>query len=330
MTSAPAASDTPKRRGWLLIKFLIAIAVIVALFYFRMIRFDVLLPLVDHFGPVMVAASLIFCTLPLGALRWQKLLSVQGIAMPYVEIYHICAIGAFSGVYLPGAIGGDALRFIYMSAAVPRHRTIIAMTLLADRLLGLAGLAAVAIVVILIEWRTIAQSPFMNSIVLLIIVGVSLVIILAAFVIVVLDRIAIGRWKRNGRSLIFRLLGATIDVATLYRRAPRLLFVSLVISFIIQLCTVSAIVLISHALALSHLIGPVQYALSASISILANAVPITPGGLGVGEGAFQQLCQLLSSDGEAPFASAFFAFRCLTVVVLLVAIPSLIIYRAGR
>jgi uncharacterized protein (TIRG00374 family) len=314
----------------LVLKSLIAVAAVGALFYFHMIRVDVLVPLLGRPVLLAVVAALIFCTLLLVALRWRILLAAQGIVLPFRQIYHICAIGAFSGAFLPGAVGGDALRFIYLSAAVPRHRTIIGVTLLSDRLLGVAGLVMVAIGALALQWRTVAASPIVAPFALSIICGFAVAVAVGGLLLIVLDRLPVDDWKLQSRGLILRLLGTVIDVMTLYRRSPGSLIVGFALSVFIQLCSAFVVVLLAEAMNLSNSIGPLQYALAASISILASAIPITPGGLGVGEGAFQHLCQLLSDSSQAPFASAFFAFRGLSVAVLLVAIPSLIVYRGRR
>jgi len=330
MTSALAQVGTAKGRIGLLIKSLIAVAAIAALLYFRMIRLDALLPLLDHPGLLLIAATMIFCTLPLSALRWQILLAAQDIALPFRQIYHICAIGAFSGVFLPGAIGGDALRFIYLAGAVPRRRTTIGIALLSDRLLGVVGLVTVAIGAMALQWPRVEASPVMAPVALSIICGFAIALVGGAGLLVALDRLPIDNWKLRSRGPLLRLLGSLIDVIAVYRRAPGPLIAAFALSVLIQSCTIAMVVLLANAMNLSHSIGLLQYALAASISILAGAIPITPGGLGVGEGAFQNLCRLLSDGSQAPFASAFFAFRCLSIMVLLVAIPSLVLHRVRR
>jgi glycosyltransferase 2 family protein len=314
----------------LAVKSLIAVAAVAALFYFRMIQVDLLVPLLGHPTLLLTVAALIFCTLPLGALRWRILLAAQGIVLPFWQIYHICAIGAFSGTFLPGAVGGDALRFIYLSAAVPRHRTIIGLTLLSDRLLGVAGLVMVAIGAIVSQWPTVAASPVIAPFALSIICGFAVAVAVGGVLLIVLNRLPVDDWSLHSRGLILRLLGTMIDVAALYRRSPGPLIAAFALSVVIQLCAALVVVLLAAAMDLSNAIGPLQYALAASTSILASAIPITPGGLGVGETAFQHLCQMLSNGGQAPFASAFFAFRGVTIAVLLVAIPSLIVHRVQR
>ena len=55
------------------------------------------------------------------------------------------------------------------------------------------------------------------------------------------------------------------------------------------------------------------------IANIANTIPLTPGGLGIGEGAFDQVCRMLESKPSgAAYGSIFLAFRTATIIVYLV------------
>ncbi len=71
-----------------------------------------------------------------------------------------------------------------------------------------------------------------------------------------------------------------------------------------------------------------DYATAVPLAFMVNAVPLTAGGLGVGEAAFDQLCRWLEplSTGAA-YASIFFAYRAVSTVVFLVGLISLVVYR---
>jgi uncharacterized membrane protein YbhN (UPF0104 family) len=51
-------------------------------------------------------------------------------------------------------------------------------------------------------------------------------------------------------------------------------------------------------------------------AMIANSIPLTPGGLGVGEAAFAQLAHLLEQvPTQASYATAFLAMRVLNVLI---------------
>jgi len=322
-----AGKKAAKKRLWFSLKLATAAAALAILFYFRMIRLDALALLAGHPWTLLIAGLIFFCTLPLGALRWRILLAVQGIVLPFWQIYNICAIGALISVVFPGAVSGDALRFLYVAAAVPRRRTILGVTLVADRLLGLLGLGTVAATAIALQWPRVAASPGMKSVAVPIVVGFVVALAGGGVLFFVLDKLPFERLGLRQRGSLLRILNTVIDVAVLYRRAAGPLLRAFALSLVIQACSIAAVVLLADSMELSNLMGPLQYSLAGSLAILASAIPVTPGGIGVGEGAFQHLCLLLSNTA-APYASAFFAFRGLTIAVLLAAIPSLIAYRS--
>jgi glycosyltransferase 2 family protein len=330
MISFRARKGTVKGQIGLLLKCLIAGAAVVALFYFRMIRLDALVPLFGHPGLLPITAVLFYSTLPLSAWRLRILLAVKGIILPCRQLYHICAIGAFSGTFMPGTIGGDALRFIYLAAAVPKQRAVIAVTLLSDRLLGVGGLVTVAVGAIALQWPRVAISPEMASLALSVFFGFAAALASASVLLIALNRLPVDSWRLHNRGAFLRLVRMVIDVTVLYRRARGTLIATFGLSVVIQICSVAALVLLAESMNLSAIMGPLQYALAGLLSNLVSAVPVTPGGLGVGEAAFQHFCQLLSDGSAAPFASAFFAFRGLMIAVLMVAIPSLIAHRIRR
>jgi len=82
-----------REQAWtgFVVKALIAVAVAAALFYFRMIRVDILVPLLDHAASLLIVAALIFSTLPLGALALANSFGGAGdsAALP-VDLSYLC------------------------------------------------------------------------------------------------------------------------------------------------------------------------------------------------------------------------------------------------
>ncbi len=64
--------------------------------------------------------------------------------------------------------------------------------------------------------------------------------------------------------------------------------------------------------------------------MVANILPFTPGGLGVGEAAFELICRWLApSIISAPYASIFFAFRAVSMVMLIPGAIAFAMHRQG-
>jgi uncharacterized membrane protein YbhN (UPF0104 family) len=64
------------------------------------------------------------------------------------------------------------------------------------------------------------------------------------------------------------------------------------------------------------------------LTLVANALPLTPSGLGVGEAAFDQICRWLEpTPSGAAYSSIFFAFRLVSTLTCIPGLISLAIYR---
>jgi uncharacterized membrane protein YbhN (UPF0104 family) len=319
------------RWPWALLKLLVALVVIGALFYFDMIRLGAVLALLARPRLVLVTLVVLLATVPLSAWRWQILLAAAGVRIAVRQAYHLCAIGMFTGVLLPGIVGGDAVRFFYLNAAVPQHRVVIALSLIADRLLGLIGLIAVTAVAVGIDWPIVQASPALLSIAVVVVVGSIAAVAAAALALHMIRRLHRAGWLDRLRSrwptgLPLRVLEAML----LYWRLPVSVIAAVALSILIQALSVAAVVVVASEMRLDGLLGPSEYALAASLSLLANAVPLSPGGLGVGEAAFDQLCHWVAQSSQAGFGSAFFAFRGLSLLAAVIVAPSFLIYRPER
>ncbi len=92
-------------------------------------------------APAAVLAGLAY---PLQAWRWQVLLRTQDIILPVRWVHGVFWIGQFFNSFLPGGVAGDAVRLAHLWRVAPGRRAGAAASLLADRLLGLGALLALA------------------------------------------------------------------------------------------------------------------------------------------------------------------------------------------
>jgi len=87
-------------------------------------------------GAVAAAAgSELFC-----ATRWWVVLRAFGTPLKWREAVAFSAIGLFYSLGLPGSAGGDAMRTLYVIERFPDKKLAAALSVLADRLCGLAAL----------------------------------------------------------------------------------------------------------------------------------------------------------------------------------------------
>src|SRR5690348_5407940 len=75
----------------------------------------------------------------MSAWRWNLLGALLKIPAPFIEYLKYGFIGMFTNVFVPGLVGGDALRAIYLGRSHQRMGDAIA-SVAADRIVGLIGL----------------------------------------------------------------------------------------------------------------------------------------------------------------------------------------------
>ncbi len=319
-----AASPEPDRRVWrgrlvLSLKAAIAAALVVWLVRGESLSADLPARMADAPGRAGLVVLVLLLPLPLVAWRWRMLLGVVGVRLPFAFVCRLVAIGVFSGVFLPGGVGGDVVRLFYVAKAAPGRGVTAAATLLIDRLLGLGGLLVVALGVFVWQMAAGSLPPILQQYGLAVLVVTVAGLAAVAGLMLFLGRSALaGVPEATGR--LGRLRGlfaaAAKDVA-LFRHALPTLAGGMVISIMGQAFTIAAVIVTASIFAAQG-VGALDYALATPLAILANQVPLTPGGLGVGEGAFAQICRLLAPDGQAPFATIFLTFRGFGLIAALI------------
>ena len=93
-------------------------------------------------NPLLLVAGFgtaVLCEL-LCALRWWFMLRDFGTPVSFARTCAFCGAGLFFSLSLPGGAGGDAFRIIYVMRLYPKRRLRAALSVLADRLCGLAAL----------------------------------------------------------------------------------------------------------------------------------------------------------------------------------------------
>lgn len=100
-------------------------------------------------GWVLAALGAMMFQSPVGAVRWQLLLAVQGIRITFWESLRLTYIGWFFNNWLPGATGGDFVKAYYIAGRTHRKAEAVTVVFL-DRFIGLVamcmlGAAAVAV-----------------------------------------------------------------------------------------------------------------------------------------------------------------------------------------
>ncbi len=278
-------------------------------------------------SPTLFAANLgawFLGAVVLSTHRWRILLRLANVRLPVWRATQFQAMALFFNVVVPGNVGGDVLKALYVSRDAPsKDKPAILLVVLIERLLGLAGLIATAAVVTLVRLpfllgnsQTRAMVPTVGVLVLLFLLGPLVAIaVLRRWG----DRIAgiVGSGSK-----IARLIAQLLEAANLAAHRPGLLVAGLLMSMAMHAISIAYFTLLTSMLTTT----PADYGLVATvfpIGLLSIVLPVSPAGMGVGHVVFEQLYQLVGLTGGATIFNVFLIGQITPAV--LGAIPYLIL-----
>ncbi len=270
-------------------------------------------------GSVWLGVGLIPLAVLLGAWRWQKLLKTGGIELPYTKAVLLTAVGNFFNHALPSLIGGDVVKAYYVMRWQPDRKSQTVISLIADRMAGLGGLAIICLAAIALGWGDPVVARIRGPI--------FLVVGLLGLAAVVLFVPRVARWLRLSRLIerlpFKRLLGKLRQAARLYSAQPVVLVQALGLSVVIHMILLSCVYLGGRALAP----GPSyhSYLLLVPPTWMISSVPITPGAVGQMEIVYQAMFSRVGVSATSALSLSLFN----RLLWLLWALPGLIIYIKG-
>ncbi|MEO5346315.1 MAG: flippase-like domain-containing protein [Magnetococcus sp. YQC-9] len=313
---------------WL--KFILSVGLIGLLWYQGKLDFSVLKQLSSSPGTIMSVLLLTLISYSMLSLRWVILLHSQQIPLPFSWGHRITYLGIFCNLVLPGGgMAGDAVRMAHSMRVAPRHKLEALSTLVVDRVVGLYAMLVIALGAIAIHPHLVMRTGTLSLLALVVAASVCGAPLGAWLFYKLADHIGdsprFARFLSSGR--IGRMTARLIDIVRLYRNAWWQLLQAFFLSFVAQILMVSALILIANTLEIG-LLSPVDYSFATPWAWIANFLPLTPGGIGVGEAAFDQVCHWIeTTPSDAPYGTIYFMFRMLT---MLGSFPGLILFFFSR
>lgn len=264
----------------------------------------------------------IMSVVTLGTLRWYYLVNGIGVPISKKLAFKITMMGLFFNTFLPGSVGGDLVKGFYVYRNQKgNNRAPAIMSILLDRVLGLCSLFILITPVILSQWTSISQNKLLLTVA---ISSLSIGITVVTFIGLVLlplkrvDRIFLNILSKKifGFPILFKIYKAI----SIYRQNPRVIFKSIVVSMLGQ-----TILMLTIASVTVHIFkGSINYPHLFTIiplSLFVTAIPISPGGLGVGHVVFDKFFHIIGIAGGANIFNA--VFLTVTLPNLLGIIPYL-------
>ncbi|MBU0730898.1 MAG: flippase-like domain-containing protein [Proteobacteria bacterium] len=237
--------------------------------------------------------------IPLTSLRWLIILKISDLNISYLRSLTLTWIGNFFNISLPGTVSGDIIKGFYVYRLHRnKGKTMVFMSLLIDRITGLMGLVVMGTVAILFNWdRLYSQTqiqPLVHFILVLFVISVIF------FGIILLpyrgdrDRlhVFISKIPRSGFLLVFYLTMKKLGAK------PLKLLSTVAISFFIHCCIVFLFLQITKLIG-AEPVDPFIQMFIMPFGFIATAIPIAPGGIGVGHAAFETLYSMMGIKGGA-------------------------------
>ncbi len=273
-------------------------------------------------GWVALAAGVFFLSILAGAYQWYLLLKLQGIDFGYKASFRTYYSGMFLSNFLPGNVGGDALRVYEVQKGTEGWGKAAAATFL-DRLIGFFSLSLMSLMAVGLEvWRqTLDAGVFRNLLYAVAFVFVSFVIAL----ILLLSRRAAALLhafvRKTGMQWLDEVYSRLQGILHAYRgRWGGMAFIILV-SCVVQILRVDV-----HwfcALGLGVDISPIFFFSFIPVIALAGVVPLNVGGWGIPQSIGTYLYTLpgvlpvLAGDSKATAAALAFLPSVVGLVVML-------------
>ena len=280
------------------------------------------------------AALLMTAAAGLQIYRWYLLVRALGLPSTVRNAYRLSLVGIFYNTFIPGSVSGDLVKAVFIARAHPERKTRAVASVVADRALGLFGLILFVAVLGSSAWALgddrIEANPDLQWI-------VKFMAVIAAgsgagfLLLGLLPQARVDRFA--GRLKGVPKVGASLSelwfAVWLYRQRLKVVAVGVVLSAASHFGLVFAFYCASRVFPPAN---PAELAtlseimVVAPIGFIAQAVPITPGGVGVAEGVFAWLYKL----SGRPETRGIIARLSLRLVEWLIALTGYVVYLRMR
>ena len=244
--------------------------------------------------------------------RWHLLLEVAGAAVGWMRTAQLSVAGLFFNSVLPGVMGGDVIRAFWAARDAPQARPAAVVSILLERVLGLAATVLLGAALILPRWNELNQHPVTHAGALAFVtVAGLLLVILAVLATPYSSRLLAGEQSSGWRKAAAE--GAKACHVCLTH--PVGAGVGLVLSLMSQALLVMLFFTVAEAMSL-----PADFRQLASVLpmvAMVTVLPITWNGLGLREAAFVAFLGVFGVAAAQAVAISLTAFAVILVWNLL-------------
>jgi len=231
------------------------------------------------------------------AYRLKILIDAHGLRLDFFPAVRLTFIGLFFNTYLPGAQGGDLVKIYYASKGNPGKRAEIITIMIFDRIIGMFSLFVTPLLLAPFFYSDISGNAALQGL-LLITGGVSLGVVVCVVIGLKMDveqgRLFVWLYTTLPKGDLLKRILVTIHS---YRHNKKQVLLAVMLSVSMQTLVIGSMLFIAAAILPGG--ADARMAILIPMGFLATALPITPGGIGVGEAALDGLFNLFGLHGGA-------------------------------
>jgi len=248
--------------------------------------------------------------------RWNVLNSALGFDIRYREAFSLSMIGLLFTVVIPGSVGGDVIKAYYVGTRVPNRRAHAFTTILMDRFLGLLSLLTLGAAGVCWNYQDILHNKVMTTLATFVMVaflGSSLFLMGA----VLFSSQVTGLLRKlAGRVHVVSHAVKCCEALEAFRAKPGVLVIGILMSLPSHLLACLGMRVAMGMVGAGEM--PLErFLLIVPLGLISTVIPLSPGGVGIGQAAFYGLCEALSRGTGAAASNAFTVYQTLQVAVYL-------------
>jgi glycosyltransferase 2 family protein len=254
--------------------------------------------------------------------RLGLLFEAQGIRVSFAHGYRLVAIGTLFNFAIPGGTGGDVVKLYYLTSENRGRGVEVATILLVDRMVALFSMLSLVVGLGLVEGKLVRDLPLVRWL-----VAVSILSMMGLLLVAVTSSSARVRISSLYAYIITKMplhhyLKRILDALYTYREHKTTLLMAALYSLFAHLVLVSLFMFVGTVLLPD--VPSLITGFLAMLALMANALPITPGGLGVGEAVSEGL---FATAGFAGGAQLILAWR---IGMLALCLMGALFYVSGK
>ena len=255
---------------------------------------------VDRPALLIADLALFASGIVIASIRFRVLLRIANVDAPLSLLLRLQLTAAFFNVVIPGNIGGDVVKALYVARDQPAEkRTTILLLAFVERLLGVSALVLTGTLVAITRAPMLMNDPLLRPLAVAVSI-VGLGTFFGGLLALAIVRKAGHRLDAytSGPSKLSKLLNRLVASLRIVSAGPRNIAAALGLSALFHVLAIGFFTVLTRTI----LEKPVPYSSVATVfplGLLTLLLPISPSGLGVGHVVFKRLFEAIGLQGGA-------------------------------